>query len=67
MRHYLTDPVTGRKIYAPTPEDHHTPICGFCGDNAVESEDDTCEECVEAQREDHHEQKRQDREARRLP
>jgi hypothetical protein len=63
----------GRRIAEPTVGNHPDEdadgkvTCAYCGKVEVESDDDTCEDCLEGQREDHHEQKRQDREARRLP
>jgi hypothetical protein len=47
MRHYLTDPATGRRIYAPSPEDDYTPVCPACGNVEVEVEGFICTACLE--------------------
>lgn len=51
MRHHLTDPTTGRKLYAASPEDSTTPLCGFCGDVEVSDEGETCAACLSQQEE----------------
>jgi hypothetical protein len=51
LRHYYTDPDTGRKVYAPGPEDEQVPWCPYCGNVRVEADDETCPACLDLQRE----------------
>jgi hypothetical protein len=51
MRHHYTDPDTGRKVYAPGPEDEQVPWCPYCGNVRVEADDETCPACLDLQRE----------------
>ena len=52
VRHYLTDPETGRKLYAPGPEDDSGPaLCDFgCGEE-VPGGVETCAPCLARQAE----------------
>ena len=46
MRHYLTDPKTGRKVYAASPEDEVVPLCAAGCGNVVTEEGAQCLACV---------------------